>query len=159
MTNAAAPRAERPLTGRRVAALFVGGFSVIVSVNLALAFNAVRTFPGLETKSAYVASQRFDAERAAQEALGWDVRLRVEAGRIRLSVRDARGAPVRPEIVRAVLGRATTVADDRTPAFAWDGADLVARTDLGPGNWNLRLEMRAPDGTTFRRRIPLRIAP
>ena len=158
MTDAATP-ARRPLTGRKVAAVFVAGFSVIVAVNLALAVSAVRTFPGLETDSAYVASQRFDADRAAQEALGWQVALSVEGGTLRLSVRDRGGAPVRPEVTRAVFGRATTVLGDRTPEFAWDGADLVAPLDADPGNWNLRLEMRAADGTPFRRRIPLRIAP
>ena len=159
MTIAAAPRAERPLTGLKVAAIFVGGFSIIVGVNVALAVNAVRTFPGTETASAYVASQRFDAERAAQEALGWDVSLAAEDGILRLSVRGPGGAPMRAEVERAIFGRATTVVDDRAPDFAWDGADLIAPIDPGPGNWNLRLEMRAPDGTPFRRRIPLRIAP
>ena len=37
---------ERPLTGWHVLAMFIGGFSIIISVNLALAFNAGRTFPG-----------------------------------------------------------------------------------------------------------------
>ena len=62
------------LTGWHVLAIFVGCFSVIVTVNLTLAYNAVATFPGLEVKNSYVASQHFDAERRAQEALGWDVR-------------------------------------------------------------------------------------
>ncbi|HBR40028.1 MAG TPA: nitrogen fixation protein FixH, partial [Sulfitobacter pontiacus] len=55
---------ERPLTGWHVLAMFIGGFSIIISVNLALAFNAVRTFPGKETESSYVASQNFDTDRA-----------------------------------------------------------------------------------------------
>ena len=61
------------LKGRHVAMIFGGAFTVIIGVNVALAVNAVRTFPGLETKNSYVASQTFDDRRAAQEALGWTV--------------------------------------------------------------------------------------
>ena len=52
---------------------FVAAFGVIIGVNLVLALSAVRTFPGLEVKNSYVASQTFDERRAAQEALGWTV--------------------------------------------------------------------------------------
>ena len=147
---------ERPLTGWHVLAMFIGGFSIIISVNLALAFNAVRTFPGKETESSYVASQNFDTDRAAQEALGWTVRTALTDTTLTLSVTDGGNRVVRPEIIFATLGRATTVADDIAPAFSWDGSAWVAPVTSGPGNWNLRIEMRAADGTLFRRRIPLR---
>jgi len=68
--------AERQLTGRHVLMIFVGAFTVIIGVNIALAYNAVRTFPGLEVKNSYVASQEFNTRRAAQVALGWTVDLR-----------------------------------------------------------------------------------
>ena len=61
-------QAERGLTGWHVLAMFVTGFSIIIAVNITLAINAVRTFPGKETESSYVASQHFDSDRAAQEA-------------------------------------------------------------------------------------------
>ncbi|MBM2576454.1 FixH family protein [Jannaschia sp. Os4] len=150
------PATQARLTGRHVAAMFVGGFTVIVGVNVALAVNAVRTFPGTEVASSYVASQTFDADRAAQDALGWEVGLTHADGTLRLSVLGPDG-PVRPTVVAATLGRATTVADDTSPALGWDGAALAAPVALGPGNWNLRVELEAPDGTPFRRRIPLRI--
>ncbi len=60
--------AEREFTGRHAAAVFVGAFAVIIAVNVALAVSAVRTFPGLEVANSYVASQEFNARRAAQEA-------------------------------------------------------------------------------------------
>ncbi|MEP1910415.1 MAG: FixH family protein [Sulfitobacter dubius] len=153
-----ARQVNRPLTGWHVLAGFVGGFSIIIAVNLALAINAVRTFPGKETESSYIASQHFQADRAAQEALGWAVETDLTANALRLVV-TAEGRSVRPEILSATLGRATTVADDITPIFTWDGAAWVAPVKAGPGNWNLRIEMRAADGTPFRRRIPLRVAP
>lgn len=63
----------RELTGRHVLAITLGAFGVIIAVNLLMAFKAVSTFPGLETPNSYVASQVFDAERVAQESLGWTV--------------------------------------------------------------------------------------
>lgn len=151
-----APRAERTLNGRHVAAMFIGGFAIIITVNLALAVSAVRTFPGKETESSYVASQSFDADRAAQEALGWDLDVALDRGALRLAVMGPDGVPVRPDILSATLGRATTTADDVTPAFAWTGTAWSAPVEAAPGNWNLRIALRAPDGTPFRRRIALR---
>ncbi|PZX10905.1 nitrogen fixation protein FixH [Palleronia aestuarii] len=155
--NAAAQRAEARLTGRHVAAMFVGGFAIIIAVNVTLAINAVRTFPGKETASSYVASQTFDADRAAQDALGWTLDVTLGPEVLRLAVAGPDGATVRPEIVTATLGRATTVADDVSPDFAWDGTAWVAAIAAEHGNWNLRIEMLAADGTHFRRRLPLRV--
>lgn len=144
---------DKKLTGWHVLAMFVGGFGVIIAVNLTLAVNAVRTFPGLETDSSYIASQHFQADRAAQEALGWDVGARAENGRLVLSILDRDGAPVRAEIIEATLGRATNVSQDSHPVFAFNGTAHVADVDLAPGNWNLRLSAIAPDGTAFRQRV------
>jgi len=142
----------RTMTGRKFLFIMISAFGVIIGVNLLLAFKAVSTFPGLETKNSYVASQTFDADRAAQLALGWDVVAKVEAGQLRLSFRKD-GAPVAPEIVSAVLGRATNVANDQTPILVFDGNDFTAPVDLAAGNWNLRLVARAKDGTEFKQRI------
>lgn len=144
------------IRGRHVLIGFVAAFGTIVAVNVTLATKAVATFPGLETANSYVASQRFEAERGAQTALGWQAEATVEAGLLRLSFRDAAG-PVRPVIDRAILGRATHRAEDVEPAFSFDGTGFVAPVDLAPGNWNLRLEARAADGTLFRRRFVLRV--
>lgn len=143
---------KKQMTGWKFLGIMVFAFGIIISVNLTLAFKAVATFPGLETKNSYVASQTFDEERAAQLALGWEATARVEAGQLRLSFRKD-GAPVEPEIVSAVLGRATNVASDETPILVFDGADFVAPVDLAGGNWNLRLVALAADGTEFRQRM------
>lgn len=131
-------------------------FGVIIAVNLTLAVNAVRTFPGLEVKNSYVASQNFDAARDAQLALDWDVTAEVTGTQLRVEVmRD--GRPVRPEIVEATFGRATSVAADQVPDFTYRGGGFVAPVTAGAGNWNLRLKMRAEDGTLFRQRIVVRV--
>ncbi|MBT0957742.1 FixH family protein [Alphaproteobacteria bacterium KMM 3653] len=147
----------KPLTGRKVALMFVSGFAVIIAVNLTLAFKAVATFPGLEVKNSYVASQSYDADRAAQENLAWDVAARVEDGILRLTILH-HGDPVQPVIRSATLGRATNVAQDQTPEFTFDGQAFTAPVTLGKGNWNLRLVAEAEDGTTFKQRIIVRIA-
>lgn len=139
-------------TGRKFFLIIASCFTVIIAVNLTLAYNAVATFPGLEVKNSYVASQNFDKDRAAQLALDWDVSARVERDMLTLSIqRD--GRPVRAEIVSATLGRATHVGEDQTPDLRFDGRAYIAPAELGPGNWNLRLVARAEDGTTFRQRV------
>lgn len=148
----------KELTGWHVLAIFGSAFAVIIGVNLTLAFQAVHTFPGLETRNSYVVSQKFEEDRAAQEALGWAVSADVANGVLALNIDDAIG-PVVPTITSATLGRATHVGEDLIPAFRHDGKRFVAEVPaLSPGNWNLRLAAIAPDGTEFRQRIILRVA-
>lgn len=142
------------ITGRHVLFGMVGAFSVIIGVNLYLAFSAVNTFPGLEVKNSYVASQSFDDDRAAQEALGWNVVAVVHGDDVlRVSIRDADGNPVQVLAISGTFGRATSVRDDQTPAFEFDGSDYVAPVTTAAGNWNLRMEATAADGTEFKQRI------
>lgn len=140
------------IKGWHVASAFVLSFGVIIAVNLTLAFNAVRTFPGLEVKNSYVASQSFDANRKAQTRLGWDAAARLEGNDLLLSITE-NGVPIAPEITRAIFGRATTVAQDQTPAFVFDGTYLRAPVIATSGNWNLRIEAKADDGTLFQQRM------
>ena len=81
-----APR--KPFTGRHMAAVMVGGFSVIVGVNLFMAWQASSTFGGVVVENSYVASQHFNRwlDQAAQaRALGWEARAsRLPDGRIAL---------------------------------------------------------------------------
>lgn len=147
----------KEINGWHVLAGFTLAFGTIIAVNLTLAFNAVRTFPGLEVKNSYVASQSFDVDRAAQTALGWDVAAIVEGDRLYLTI-DKDGTAVTPAIEQAVFGRATSVVADQDLTFTFDGRALVAPVDAGPGNWNLRLKARADDGTLFQQRIIVRVA-
>ncbi|MGJ8627356.1 MAG: FixH family protein [Sulfitobacter sp.] len=148
---------KRTLTGWHVFAMFVGAFTVIIGVNLTLAFQAVATFPGVVTKNSYISSQHFDADRLAQDGLGWDVGASVKNGLLHLTITDANGVPVQPTVVGVTLGRATHVNDDITPAFSWNGTDLTAPVDVVPGYWTLWLDLTSEDGTPFRRRIPMQI--
>lgn len=148
---------QRPLTGWHVFAIFAGCFSVIIAVNLTLAFQAVGTFPGLVTKNSYIASQSFDKDRAAQDGLGWTLNTDLAKGVLTLAITDAEGAPVNPKVMAATLGRATHVAEDMNPVFTWNGTALTAPAPVEVGYWTLWLELEAADGTAFRRRIPLQV--
>lgn len=149
--------AEKQLTGRHVLMIFGGAFGLIIGVNIFMAYSAVSTFPGLEVKNSYVASQQFDERKAAQEALGWTVRADAAEGQVILSITDEAGNPVRVGALNAVLGRATHVADDMTPEFIFDGAAYVAPADLAGGNWNIRMTALAEDGTRFSQRVILHV--
>ena len=89
-------KVDRPLTGWHVLAMFLAFFGVIIAVNATMAWQAIKTFPGLEVANGYVASQSFDAEKAAQKALQWrlDPQYDTAAGQMRLAFTDAAGQPV-----------------------------------------------------------------
>ena len=147
----------REVTGRHMLMVFCGAFGVIISVNLALAYNAVKTFPGLEVKNSYVASQEFDLRRDAQQALGWSVYASAQEDQVTLEISDAEGNPVEVAKLTATLGRATHVKDDQQPDFKFNGTAYVAPADLGPGNWNIRMVARAKNGTEFTQRVILHV--
>jgi nitrogen fixation protein FixH len=146
----------RELTGRHVLGITVGAFGVIIGVNLLMAYKAVSTFPGVEVASSYTAGVGFDARRAAQVALGWDVAAAYDGGALRVDFRDAAGQ-VRPGDLRVMVGRVTEAADDRTAELLWDGAGFATPIDLGPGLWRVDVAATAADGTAFSRRLEVRV--
>ncbi|NAZ36735.1 FixH family protein [Rubellimicrobium sp. CFH 75288] len=144
-----------PVTGPKALAIILSFFAVIIAVNLVLAVQAVRTFPGLEVRNAVIASQGFDADRAAQIRLGWTVRADIAGDRLALRIEGPDGAPVAGLAPQAVLGRATTRGDDQTLALVWTGTEWVAPVRVAPGRWHLSVAALAPDGTAFRQRLTL----
>jgi nitrogen fixation protein FixH len=143
------------ITGRQVFAVTAGAFAVVIAVNAVLAWQAVATFPGLEVKNSYVASQGWDAARKAQEALGWRMASDYDGGilRLRFTGPDGRAAPVADLAV--LVGRPTEARDDMRPAFAEGPDGFAAPVALAPGRWMVMVEARATDGTLFRQRLEL----
>lgn len=101
MTALRAERRPFEVTGRFVLTCFVGFFLVVATVNAVMIRFAVATFGGVETESSYKAGLAFKAETAAsvaQQALGWNVDVRLETradgAMMNVTVRDAAGAPV-----------------------------------------------------------------
>jgi nitrogen fixation protein FixH len=147
----------RELTGPKVLAISVASFGLITSVNFFMAFQAISTFPGLEVDNAYVASQTFDADRAAQIALGWAVTPIYDAAthQLRLVFRGKDGAAVTARDLTVLIGRPTEAKDDLQPLFVQTGGFYTAPAHLALGKWMLQIEAHAKDGTLFRQRRQL----
>ncbi|EKX59453.1 Type cbb3 cytochrome oxidase biogenesis protein CcoH [Rhodobacter sp. AKP1] len=145
------------MTGRKVLAITVGAFGVIIAVNLLMAFKAVSTFPGLEVDNPYVASQTFDVERASQQALGWTLVADYDeaAREITLRFTGADGRPAAVDTLDVLVGRTTEASDDRHPEFVLRDGAFRAPQDLARGKWMLRVEATSPNGTAFRQRLDL----
>ena len=148
---------ERQITGRQVFFVTASAFSIIIAVNLTLAFNAVSTFPGLEVKNSYVASQSFDKRRDAQEALGWDVGVAHEGDELTITFRGADGAAIEAGNVAVLIGRKTNSAHDQSPDLSYSDGVFRAPVALDPGFWTVRLTATAEDGTPFQKRLSLRV--
>lgn len=149
------PDTGKPLTGRKVLAITVSAFAVIIGVNLTLAYKAVSTFPGLEVANSYVASQSFDANRTAQLDLGWQMALTVEPNLLSLALTDRDGAPVIPVSLDVRIGRATESSDDQSPDLTLTGGTYRAHLALQPGKWVVWIKAEANDGTRFEKRVAL----
>ena len=147
--------AVREITGKHVLIGFVAAFGIIIGVNILLAVSAIRSFPGLEVRNGYIASQSFDTRRTAQQALGWELQAGVTDGTLYLAFTDAAGQPVRPARIEASVGRPTEDADDTLPTLTWAGERFEATVALGKGKWILRLNAYAEDGTLFHQRREL----
>lgn len=143
-------------SGRHAAVVFVHTFGTIITVNLFMAYSAVSTFPGLEVKNGYIASQSFDQRRAAQIALGWSAEAVLDGDRLAVRIKDAEGRPVQAGTVQALVGRSTSNRDDFTPELAFDGTAYVANATLAPGKWIMHLRAVSLDGQPFEQRLQVR---
>ena len=143
------------LTGKHVFAITAGAFAVIIGVNVVLAFKAVSTFPGLEVDNSYVASQGFNARKAAQEALGWSLTPAYDQGRMTLAFTGRDGLPVAVEDLQVLVGRTTETTYDTYPVFARDGDRYAVDLPLANGKWMIKVTAKSADGTLFEQRSEL----
>lgn len=144
---------QRPLNGRRILTIFVGLFTVIIGANVVMAVQAIRSFPGVEVANSYVASQQFDDNRAAQQALGWVAEPSYAGGVLALKISDGQGLPAPVQDLRVTVSRPTQKRDDVSPQMRYSGGLWMADLALSPGAWVVHLEADAPDGTVFRQRL------
>ncbi len=147
----------RELKGWHVGMIFVVAFGVIISVNLVLAFKAVATFPGLEVKNSYVASQSFDAKRLSQKALGWHVDVRYASGALSVAFTDQDGQVIAPEKMQVVITRPTHMREDKPLDLVHAGGMYETPVDLAKGAWILHVSAVAENGTLFRQRLSLSV--
>ncbi|WP_271078502.1 FixH family protein [Aurantiacibacter sp. MUD61] len=130
-------------TGRKMTAVMVGGFAVIIAVNLTMATFATRGFSGTVVDNSYVASQNFNNwldAAAAQEALGWEAQASRRDGALLV---QTSGVP-EDAIVTAQARRPLGEPDIRSFSFnaGPDGA-FVSSEALPEGRWIIRLTITA----------------
>lgn len=135
-----------PFTGKQMAAVFVGGFAIVIAVNLLMASVAVGSFHGTVVDNSYVASQKYNGwlkQAAASKALGWQaVPHRRKDGRV---VVETIAVPV-GAAVTATAERALGTREDSALTFVPQGQGRwVSNESIAPGRWQLRLAIRAGD--------------
>jgi nitrogen fixation protein FixH len=159
----------KPLTGRKVLLIMLAFFGVIITMNLGILMpNAIKTFRGLETDSAYRASQNFNADLAvAREmaARGWSVEAKVARGVdgvvvAEIAPRDAEGRVLPAMEGEATLARPADRRMDMTSPVALVGYGAYeARFENAPaGQWDIVITFEQDGERVFhsRNRIILR---
>lgn len=143
------------LTGKKVLAITLGFFGIIIAVNVVMAWFAVQTFPGLEVRNSYVAGRGFNDRLRTQQALNWTVEADLTGGRLTVRLLDASGGVAPVSTLSAILGRPTTEREDTVPDLVFLDGAFVADVGVDHGNWDLRLHAEAGDGTPFEYRLGL----
>jgi nitrogen fixation protein FixH len=158
------PPAQRPsaqpfrLTGRKMLAFMVAFFMVVAGVNAVMMTLAIRTMPGVEVKSAYETSQRFNGEIArmqSQAERGWqaDARL-LRAGpdaALTLSLRDRTGGPVAGLAIEARLEHPATRQQDHAETLreTAPGVYEAPLANVHGGSWTLAITALRGDDPVF----------
>ncbi|MEM0989077.1 MAG: FixH family protein [Pseudomonadota bacterium] len=139
---------ERPLTGRKVLAIALGAFGIIIAANMTMLYSALGSFPGLVVKNSYVASQKWNDRLAAQQALGWQAEIAHQDDMLTIALTDRDGNAVTDPDLEVTVGRPTTDVQDRLLRLAADGQGYRTPLKLGPGQW--LIEARTTDGPAYR---------
>ncbi len=147
----------RQLEGKHVLIILLTAFGVISLANLALAVAAVMSFPGMEVRNGYVASQSFEEDRTRQEQLGWKANADYGDRQLMLTITTTAGRPAKLDSLNVTIGRPTHMRSDQVPAFHYDGMRYLAELHLDPGRWNLELDAVSREGIRFRQRLSLRV--
>ena len=153
---------NREFTGWHMLAIMVAFFSVVIAVNLTMAFFARSSWTGFVVENTYVASQQFNekaAEGRAQAALGWKPELAIAGGAVRYRLLDSIGN---------VVGVKQATASFRRPAYASEDQEVVltrqpdgslsAPVQLNDGMWIVEVHAEAGLAHPYRytRRLTLR---
>lgn len=139
-------RKPRVFTGRHMTMILVAFFGVVMAVNFTMAHFALSTFGGKVVENSYVASQHYNEwlqRAAAQDRLGWQTTVTLDADRhVLLDVRQ-HGAPLDGVLASATIshpvGRTPPAAFGFAPAA---GTVLRSTRPLAPGRWRLDLFVR-----------------
>lgn len=148
----------KAFTGKKFL-LWMGCFlGVMFVVNGIFVYQALHSFSGLETQSAYKDGLKYDETikaAHAQKALGWqgDFRLEGEADKtLRFSLTDQAGQPLRGLNVSAVFKRSANYHDDMQLKLveAAPGVYQAVAGNMAKGRWRLELSALNTQGISFR---------
>lgn len=151
-------RTIRPFTGWHMTAILVGFFAIVITVNVTMATFASSTFGGTVVDNSYVASQNYNAmlgRAAAQDRLGWDTEVSVDAARhVRLITRK-QGVVLPLDGITATLSHPLGRVPATTVRFVPDGAGGMRSVEaLAPGRWRLEAAVRhGQDEARYRRDV------
>lgn len=159
--NAPAGASGKPgftLKGHHIFMMLVAFFGVIGSVNAYMITMALKTLPGVEAKSAYEQSQKFNKgleALAEQNRKGWQVDV-VTGGLkhgtpLTVQVRDNTGAAILGMKVIAKLQRPTNASLDHTLDLREIGSGVYSASlpDLQLGQWRLAVEVKRGEQREF----------
>ncbi|MBD2841061.1 FixH family protein [Erythrobacter rubeus] len=137
---------KREFTGRDMTKVMVGGFGIVVAVNLLMATHAVSGFGGVIVENTYVASQKFNewlGEAERSKALGWTAEIgRGHSGHLEVKTNGVpNGAIVSAELRRPVGERETTALEfARAPG---ETGTYRSVNPVAPGRWIVRLHIES----------------
>ncbi|WPB85773.1 FixH family protein [Sediminicoccus rosea] len=141
-------QAHDPNRGRWIPWVFVGGMLVVVLVNAVLITQAIGTFTGVTVGQSYDRGRTYNnvlAEAARQDALGWTLNTRLDAGCLVVNARDRGGAPVQGvlegHMLRPLDGERVAL-----PEAAGTGRFTVELPELRAGLWEFRGLLVSPQG-------------
>jgi nitrogen fixation protein FixH len=148
----------RELTGRKVLAMLLVFFGLVMVVNVVMVKAAISTFGGVDTRSSYEAGRQFEGEVAkvaAQNARDWRVDESLapsgDAQVLSVDLHDAKGAPVTGVAVEAKLAHPVDERNDVTVALAEiDAGTFRGRAVVPAGVWEIELLVVRGDEQLFR---------
>ncbi|NJM49713.1 MAG: FixH family protein [Sphingomonadales bacterium] len=138
-------KANKPFTGYHMAAILIGFFGIVISVNIYMAKVAIGTFGGTVVDNSYVASQQYNgwlAESDRQAKLGWKVEAtRLVDGKVRLVI-SAQGNNSTGFMASATAQHPLGRAPQRTLRFTDQGNGIqVSSEPLPSGRWLLYIQV------------------
>ncbi|WP_432201903.1 FixH family protein [Erythrobacter sp. W53] len=137
------PAMQREMTGKKFAAILVGGFAIVIAVNFTMATFATRGFSGTVVDNSYVASQKFNGwleQAEQQEKLGWDAQLARRDDWLSVSTKQVPAGAFLSAQIRRPLGQ----PDKRELTFASDGSgQFVSQEELPEGRWIVRVTIQS----------------
>ena len=154
MSNQSTDQTVREFTGRHMLIIIVSFFGVILAMNIAFAWLALSSWPGLLARNGYRASQSYNqqiAEAAVQSGLHWRSEITFTGDAIDLAIEEADGSPVTGLDVTATAGRPTHDREDIDYVLQEVAGTYTSAADLAGGIWSISVQGARGGNVVYRR--------